>query len=212
MATVKTKFTNVVRREEENNTGNQKNPVKYDNGEFKGTEELEFQSEPFEAFGKTTRLNSGKLAKKIYDHFKQSFHDLRGCNLFIAPNCAICVEMFFEYNTEPVPEGKIKNLVSFNDLKNKATTNLFDRVKATDNRFNGKTFSLNNETKLLLSKFMYGGDKANQPNNEKVWSNKDVVREVPIPATDPFRRTYNTNRILFVLYYLFNNAVKLFSC
>ena len=59
-----------------------------------------------------------------------------------------------------------------------------------------QTFTLNNETKLLLSKYMYGGKNANMPNNKKVWGNENVLREVHIPVTDPFRRAYNTDRIL----------------
>lgn len=196
MATEKTIFTNVVRNEEATTNNNPKNPITYRDN-FKGTEELKFQPETFEAFGKTTRMNSAELSRKIYAHFKQTFHELRGCNLFVMPNGQISVEMFFERNTEPLPDGKIMNLDSLIEPVGAGSrNNLYDRMQVTQNRFRGKTFTLNNETKLLLSKFMYGGKNANMPNNNKIWGNETILREVPIPTNDPFIKGHNTHRIL----------------
>ena len=197
MATEKTKFTNVVKDTEKQKNNNQKNPVEY-GMEFDGTEVLKWQPETFEAFGKTTRMNSAELSRKIYAHFKQTFHELRGVNIVMLANAQIAVEMFFERNTETLPDNKIMNLDSLVDISGSGSrTNMYERMNVVQNRRMGKTFTLNNETKLLLSKFMYGGENANMPNNNKVWGNENVLREVHIPASnDPFRRGYGTDRIL----------------
>lgn len=197
MATEKTNFINVFADSETATTNNnQKNPIEY-GMDFDGSEMLKWQPETFEAFGKTTRINSAELSRKIYNHFKQTFHELKGVNIVILANAQIAVEMFFEKNTEPLPNGKIMNLDSLVDPVGRGSNNnLYERMQVTQNRRMGKTFTLNNETKLLLSKFMYGGKNANMPNNNKVWGSENVLREVHIPVNDPFRRGYNTDRIL----------------
>jgi len=197
MATEKTNFTNVISNmddEKATNNSNQKNPIEY-GMDFDGSESIKWQPETFEAFGKTTRMNSAELSRKIYAHFKQTFHELKGCNMVVLANGQIAVELFFERNTEPLPDGKIMNLDSLVDGTG-SRSNMYERMNVVQNRRMGKTFTLNNETKLLLSKFMYGGKNANMPNNNKVWGNENVLREVHIPVTDPFRRGYNTDRIL----------------
>ena len=196
MATEKTNFTNVVLDDKTTINVNPKNPIEYGEG-FKGTEELEWQPEAFEAFGKTTRINSAELSRKICAHFKQTFHELKGCNMIILPNGQISVELFFERNSETLPSGKIMNLDSLVDpIGTGSRNNMYERMNVVQNRRMGKTFTLNNETKLLLSKFMYGGTNANLPNNNKVWGNENVLREIHIPVTDPFRKGYGTDRIL----------------
>lgn len=195
MATEKTIYTNVV-KDDETATNNPKNPIEY-GMDFDGSETLKWQPETFEAFGKTTRVNSAELSRKIYAHFKQTLHELKGVNIIMLANAQIGVEMFFERNTEPLPAGKIMSLDSLVDpVGSGSRNNLYERMQVTQNRRMGKTFTLNNETKLLLSKFMYGGKNANLPNNNKVWGNENVLREVHIPVNDPFRRGYNTDRIL----------------
>lgn len=196
MATEKTNFINVFTDSEATTNNNQKNPIEY-GMDFDGSESLKWQPETFEAFGKTTRMNSAELSRKIYAHFKQTFHELRGVNIVLLANAQIAVEMFFERNTEPLPDGKIMNLDSLVDpVGSGSRTNMYERMNVVQNRRMGKTFTLNNETKLLLSKFMYGGKNANMPNNKKVWGNENVLREVHIPVTDPYRRAYNTDRIM----------------
>lgn len=197
MATEKTNFINVVRdnKETENTNNNTKNPIEY-GMDFNGTESLKWQPETFEAFGKTTRKNSAELSRQIYAYFSQTFHELRGCNIILLPNGQFGIELFFERNTEPLPDGKIMNLDSLIDPVSSKNTNLYDRMNVVQNRYKGKAYTLNNETRLLLSKFMYGGKNANLPNNNKVWGNENVLREVHIPTNDPFRRGYNSDRIL----------------
>lgn len=196
MATEKTIFKNVVKDNEATTNNNPKNPIEY-GMDFDGTETLKWQPETFEAFGKTTRVNSADLSRKIYAHFKQTFHELKGVNIVMLANAQIAVEMYFERNTEPLPDGKINSLESLIDpVGSGSRNNMYERMNVVQNRRMGKTFTLNNETKLLLSKFMYGGKNANLPNNNKVWGNEHVLRETHIPANDPFRRGYNTDRIL----------------
>lgn len=197
MATEKTNFINVVSDDNNNVTtnNNTKNPIEY-GMDFDGSETLKWQPETFEAFGKTTRKNSADLSRQIFAHFSQTFHELRGCNMIVLPNGQIGVELYFERNTEPLPNGKIMNLDSLIDPVGGSRTNMYERMNIVQNRRMGKAFTLNNETKLLLSKFMYGGKNANMPNNNKVWGNENVLREVHIPTNDPFRRGFNSDRIL----------------
>lgn len=196
MATETTNFINVVSDGKVATNNNTKNPIEYGMG-FDGSESLRWQPETFEAFGKTTRINSADLSRKIYNHFKQTFHELKGVNMVVLANGQIATEMFFERNTEPLPDGKIMNLDSLIDpVGSGAKNNMYERMNVVQNRRMGKTFTLNNETKLLLSKFMYGGKNANLPNNNKIWGNDNILKEVHIPTNDPFLRSYNTERIL----------------
>lgn len=192
MATEKTIFTNVFRDDTKETNNNQKNPIEY-GMDFDGSEYLAWQPESFEAFGKTTRINSADLSRKIYAHFKQTLHELKGVNVIVLANNQIGVEMFFERNLEELPAGKIMSLDSLVNTSSKS--NLYERVQARDNGLRGKTFTLNNETRLLLSKFMFGGTNAALPNN-KVWSDKNVLREVHMPVNNPYLRGYNTDRFL----------------
>lgn len=133
------------------------------------------------------------MSRKIYAHFKQTLHELKGVNVIVLANNQIGVEMFFERNLEELPAGKIMSLDSLVNTSSKS--NLYERVQARDNGLRGKTFTLNNETRLLLSKFMFGGTNAALPNN-KVWSDKNVLREVHMPVNNPYLRGYNTDRFL----------------
>ena len=194
MATEKTSFINVVSDGEVTNN-NTKNPIEY-GMDFDGSESLKWQPESFEAFGKTTRINSAELSRKICAYFSQTFHELKGCNMVVQPNGQIGVELYFERNNESLPSGKIMNLDSLVEPVGSSRANLYERMQVTQNRRLGKTYTLNNETRLLLSKFMYGGKAANLPNNNKVWGNEGTLREIHIPVNDPFRRSMNTDRIL----------------
>lgn len=190
-----TEYNNVFREElpESERNENKKRPIEYGQ-DFDGSEFAEFAPEPFDAFGKIMRINSAALSKKISDYFKQIFHELAGCNVFIYPNTThIGVEMFFEHNTEDLPKGKMMNL-EFIASKSKDT---YETVQMISNKIRGKLWGLNNETKLILSRFMFGGKNANMPDNSKVWNNKEICREVHISAYgDPYyRNTRNVDRV-----------------
>lgn len=195
MATETTNFNNVITEEgnNEKEKTNTKNPVEY-GMDFTGNEVLKWQPHVFDAFGKTTRIRSDILAKEICTMFKQTFHELKGCNIVPLPNGQFSVELYFERNTEPLPAGKIMNLESLID--GTGANNLYYRQQVIQNRKAGKAYTLNNETKLLLSKFMFGGKEANKPNNTKIWNSDSVIKEVHIPVNSPFFRSQNTDRIL----------------
>jgi hypothetical protein len=201
MATVKktTKLNNVVENQDnkDKDMTKGKNPVVFDNPDFDGSEELEWQPAPFKAFGKTTRITSAELAAMISTEFKKTFHEVRGCRITPVPNNNFITELFFERNNEPLPDGKIMNLESLIDpIGAGGSNNLYYRQQVVQNRKLGKTYTLNNETKLLLSKFMFGGKYANKPNDKK-WTNESVMNEVHISAAgnDIMYRGRNMERI-----------------
>ena len=194
-----TKITNVVRpKEDPDSTNNKDNKVdvEYNLG-FRGDEFLKLQPESFEAYGRISRINSADLAAKISSYFRLTFHEFRGCNIYTAPNGQISVEIFFEKNGAEVPESKIPSLDLLSNPSNPDANDIYSKMQAINNRRTGKVYTLNNETRLLLSQFMYGGDKANKPNNKKVWNNESIVSEIHIPNNDPLKRApYNSDRIL----------------
>ena len=192
------KFINVL-KSKNNDNNNSKNPVVYNMG-FDGSEVLVWSPEPFEATGKMSFIRSDDLSRKIVSKFAQTFHELKGCNVIMMPankgRMVMTLEMFFEKNNEPLPDGKIMNLDSLVTNTNVSKNNLYKRMNVLQNRRLGRTFELNNETKLLLSRFMYGGRNANLPNNKKIWNNEMYHKEIHIPVNDPFHKGYNTERIL----------------
>lgn len=138
---------------------------------------LEWEPVPFKAFGKTTRINSRDLAVLIRQHFQKTFHDCKGC--LISYTDRFQVTLFFENNATPVEEGKIKNLVNLTTGQGVDSNDLFGQIQVLNRRYSGRTYELNEETKLLLSDFMYGGRKANNPKDKNKWNNYVTERRVP---------------------------------
>lgn len=172
-----------------NNNGGQSNKnekiyeVESGNGVKKIPESATYDFDPiaFEAFGKTTRINSYELAKMIREMFQKQFHDVIGA--FVGYNgSTFNVTLYFQNNAEPVPEGKIKNLVNLQSKVGFNSGNLWERNMALQRKKSGETFQLNDATKLLLSEFMYGGKRANKPNNKARWDQVTVERRVPAPT------------------------------
>lgn len=139
---------------------------------------LDFEPITFEAFGKTTRVNSYELAKMIREMFQKKFHDVIGCNI-VWDGRNFNTTLFFQNNTEPIPDGKIKNLINLQSNEGINSRSLWDRNQFVQRKVAGDTFALNDATKLLLSDFMYGGRQANKPNNKKAWSQNTFERKVP---------------------------------
>lgn len=192
MATEKTDIRNVtiVRDEGEENknnkTQNNQQAVQYANSEFNGSEKLKWTPIPFQAFGKTTRITSVELSKLIRTAFGCVFHELRGVNV-LAMNNQFIVEMFFQRNNDPLPEGKIMNLDSIADPVG-SSNNMYIKNQIVQNKRNGFTYSINNETRLLLSRYMHQGEEANKPNNKKWNTSNDVhamVREIHTSVQNP---------------------------
>ena len=153
---------------------------------------LQWTPAAFKAFGCTTRVRSDVLAKMIYGAFSKTFHDRRGANIAFM-NGNFVLELYFENNTEELKSGAIMNLVNLvaPTPNNVSGTNLLARKRVVNNRVNGKTYTLNDETKLLLSDFMYGGRENNKPTSNR-WH--QFIQEVHVPTTDPFFRS--SERIL----------------
>ena len=153
---------------------------------------IESVPSPFKTIGKFMMINSDELSKLIYAQFAEIFHDLKGVNIKYIDNKFV-PEFYFEVNTETLPDGKIRNLINLTTPVRENKSNLFYRNAIVQNKLHGKVFTLNDETKLLLSDFMYGGRDANKPNNNKRWNN--IIAEVRMPAAtfDPFAR--NVDRI-----------------
>lgn len=141
--------------------------------EEKKEAKLSWEARPFNAFGKTTRINSKELAAQIKEQFQQTFHDCIGCYINFTNNFA--VTLFFEKNATAVPEGKISNLVDFTNNTNVDRNDLFQAMKHLSNKASGKTFALTDMTKELLAPFMYGGKNA-----KRDW--KQFVSERRMPA------------------------------
>lgn len=125
---------------------------------------------PFESFGKIMRTTNRALATAVKEYYQKTFHDLRGVNLRYVPGlqAPFVFEFFFAKNSMPKPDGKIYNL---KDLTIPAKgDNLYTKKQVLDNKVVGKQYTLNDETKLLLSDIMYGGKNANNPKNGR-WNN-----------------------------------------
>jgi len=142
---------------------------------FDGTEYLQFQPIPFTAFGKIARINSGELSKYIRLAFSKTFHDLKGVNIVFMGGDRFGVEFWFQDNTAPVPEGKIKNLVPITVQPKDVRNNLYYMSRAIQNKKDGITYGLSYETRVLLGNFMFGGRDAMRPDNKKWETKKDTM-------------------------------------
>lgn len=154
---------------------------------------LEWSPIPFESFGKTTRIHSDELARKIRAAFGETFHDLCGANV-IYENNNFVVKLYFAYNLDPIPEGKIRNLISLTNTSPSDSSNmgLYQKMNVIQNRYDGKRYTINDETKLLLSDFMYGGRQANKPNS-KSWNNPDPKHKRIVEIAEPISSYGNRN-------------------
>ena len=142
---------------------------------------LDFEPVTFEAFGKTTRVNSYELARMIREMFQKKFHDVIGANI-TWDGRNFNTTLFFQNNTEPIPDGKIKNLINLQSAEGINSRSLWERNQLVQNKKSGETFALNDATKILLSDFMYGGRQANKPNNKQRWAQNTFERRVPAPT------------------------------
>lgn len=149
-------------------------------GEIPADSRLEWTPLEFKSLGKVMRTTNDELARTIKEAYMESFHDLRGVNIVYAPPSGFIVELFFELNTEPLESGKIRNVIDLTE-PNK-DVDLFSMMQATQNKMNGKKYTLNDETKLLLSDCMFGGRNAkdNRPKS-KAWDNR--ISEVHVSLT-----------------------------
>ena len=158
------------------------------NNERKEEPRLEWEPRNFEKIGETTRINSKDLARIIKEQFKESFHDCVGCRIEYANGFRMI--LFFENNLNPVPDGKIKNLVNYADASNINKNDVVAKMAYLNKGMLGKTFDLNDDTKVLLKEMMYGG-----VDNKKInW--KEMISEIHdrpvINPNAPFQN-FNSN-------------------
>ena len=149
---------------------------------------IEFEPSEFRTVGQITRISSDDLARKIALAYKQSFHDLVG--VFIGRPDPVnnqndfSVRMWFEQNMEPLPDGKIRNLINLVSPVDKGA-DLFYKQQVVQHRIKGDSFTLNDETKILLSDVMYGGRNANKPKS-KSWEKFIHTQRFPLNNGNPF--------------------------
>lgn len=169
-------------------TINNPNPVAFD-------DEIQFSPEPFKAFMKKTHIKNDELCRLIKAKYSDVFHDLIGVNIEYDPvHRRFGVAFYFENNTEPVPDGKYKNLVNLSDPSSGSNT-LFTKNLVLQHKINGEKYTLNDETKVLLSDIMRGGREANKPGS-KNWNQNITEKAVAINSADPFYRSRNAGRVL----------------
>jgi hypothetical protein len=137
-------------------------------GSIPANSAFEFEPTPFESFGNITRITNKELCEIIKAKFGATFHDLRGVMIHFV-NGQWITEMYFEENADQIKPGQIKNLVSLTTGNTKNDKSFLPGQQRIYSKLNGKLYTINDETKLLLSDFMYGGRKANNVNDRKKW-------------------------------------------
>lgn len=139
---------------------------------------IEFEPVVFECFGKTTRIKASELSRMIRAQFQKKFHDCIGANI-IYNGQQFDVLLFFQNNDKPIEDGKFKNLINLQTVEGVKKTSIYDLNQVANRKKNGQTFTLNDETKLFLSDFMYGGRNANPVNDKGRWSKYLFERRTP---------------------------------
>lgn len=136
-------------------------------GTIPANSQFEFQPTPFKSFGHTTRITNKQLCEIIKAKFAETFHDLRGVMIHFY-NGNFVTEFYFEYNADQLKPGQIRNMENLTQGSKNDKSFLAGQQRIY-NKLQGRLFTINDETKLLLSDYMYGGRKANQPNDRKKW-------------------------------------------
>lgn len=130
---------------------------------------------PFKAIGEIMRISNTELCAISNSYFRPIFHDYVGSYIIPDISGMARTELAFEHNPEPIDgDSKIANVV---DLTNTHVNDLYARARAIQYRSMGKHYTLNPETKLLLSDIMYGGRDGNKATDDKRW--KQNLREQP---------------------------------
>ena len=151
-------------------------------GELSENAELQWEPTPYRAFGKIMRATNSGLSTAIREYYAKTFHDIRGVYIAYDPaRLNFILQLYFSKNALPCPEGKIENLRDLT-VNSNGSSNLYYQRQLIDNKASGKHYTLNDQTKILLSDIMFGGRQANKPNNNKVWNN--CIKEVIVPMND----------------------------
>jgi len=199
--------------ENKNNGNNEAKFVQNESGVQVNTEEAKVQNEEtktpaitedssisltfenFKSFGNFMRTTNKDLSELIKAKFQGIFHELRGVMITYQPTpngrMDFFTEFYFEKNMDPLPEGKIESILDLSK-PGAVTDSYFDSVKRVYSRSEGKSFTLNNETRILLSDFMYGGRNANKKNSKSWEQNIDSI-VLNVGASYPGQAMYRNN-------------------
>ena len=180
MATNTTNINNVVDNRTDKD-GNEIKDLKFF-GELSEKAYAEFDPITFNSFGNIMRTTNRNLATIIRENYQKIFHDLRGVYIAYIPGspAPFMVEFYFAKNVLDKPAEKLANLKDL-AVMDAGHNNLYYQKQILNNKVEGKHYTINDETKLILSDIMFGGKDANKPNNAK-WNN--YIEEVRIPTMD----------------------------
>lgn len=162
-STVVTEKNNEEREREERKFGNLSESTK-----------IKIESIPFDCISKSKVMTSDELATLITSAFKNVLHDL-SFSIITYENTGkslqLVLRMYFQYNNKPASDGYNKNVVLVSEGVKISEHHMINRMKALQNKVEGKKFTLNDETKLLLSDYMIGGRQLYLPtkNNNNRW-------------------------------------------
>lgn len=159
---------------------------------------IEISPIPFKSFASFLEIDSDELANKISSIFRPIFHDFVGSFITYTgkrPNGTDCYEvtLFFEPNPNEMEKGKISNIVNLTSTNSSNRKSIFEQNAVIQNRLNNKIYTLDDETKILLAPFMYGGKDANKP-NAKSWNTN--VKQKVYHSNNPFVKNYNAEHIV----------------
>ena len=149
---------------------------------FTNNTELRWEPASFYGFGRIMRTTNKDLSLLIKEYYARTFHDIRG--VFIGwDGRQFITSIYFSKNMEMKPDNKIENLVDIS-VAPKGQTSYYALRQALDNKVAGKRYTLNDETKLLLSDICFGGRQNAKPQNAKFWN--AAIKEIWVPAGDIF--------------------------
>jgi hypothetical protein len=142
--------------------------------------------------GNTYIYTDGELSIEIRERLQKTFHDCIGIQINPEFNGIFPVSIVFKYNTQQCPEDKIRSLIDVTKIrKSDGKPSFLDAKRTQLNAVNGTKYVLNDETKLLLAEFMFGGKKANMPDS-KNWDHnvRQVINQVVSPYGVPGTNNY----------------------
>lgn len=144
-------------------------------------------------------IRNDDLAHRITEKYKNVFHDMLGCNIVLNANCTFDILFYFTPNKDPKPEGKISSVINIADATKATANNYYTQRQAMYNKEHGNLFSLNDDTKLLLSHLMLGGKDKFKPRSRN-WDRNIKVTMQPVAPTPGYMPSmYNPNALIPVI-------------
>ena len=151
-------------------------------GELTSEAILKWNPLPLECIDKVWRMSNADICKMIKTYYQKTFHDLKGVNLRYVYGQSkpgdFQLELWFGMNNEPCPSNKLKSVVDLTSISNNnGSDDLFAKKRVLNNISTNKKFTINNETKLLLSDITY---ENMMPENKK-WNDCIIQRVNNLP-------------------------------